>query len=466
MSSTFSGLSTALNALMAQRQALDVAGQNIANVNTPGYTRQRAELEPVVAAGRGGLYAVAQEPGWGVMVTDVSRLADALVDARQRGAHASQANLNDVSTTYTAIEQLMNEPSTTGLSSQLTAFWAAWHDVANNPGDVSTRAALLAKAQTVTGTLNSSAQQLTSYWSTQRDQAVALVNDVNTTAQSVAQLNQQITNAKLSGGQANELSDQRDQLVLHLSELTGATSRANSDGSVDVMVGGSPLVHGPHAERLILGGATAVDQTSSTPVSFSWAGGGVASVSGGRLAASLQALNTTIPGVLASYDSVATTLASTVNAAHDTGQDLDGNPATDFFTSTGTVTAATISVAITDPRKVASAVPSGTANLDGSLADRIAQLATSTTGADKVWSTAVSSVGVDSNRAATQATTAASVVKNADADRDSASGVSLDEELTGMLTYQRAYEGASRLLTALDQNLDTLINRTGIAGRA
>jgi flagellar hook-associated protein 1 FlgK len=114
---------------------------------------------------------------------------------------------------------------------------------------------------------------------------------------------------------------------------------------------------------------------------------------------------------------------------------------------------------------VASAVPAGTANLDGSLADQIAQLATSTTGADTAWKTAVAQVGVDSNRAATQATTAATVVQNADADRDSASGVSLDEELTGMLTYQRAYEGAARLLTALDQNLDTLINRTGVAGR-
>jgi flagellar hook-associated protein 1 FlgK len=465
MSSTFGGLSTAVNALMAQRQALDVAGQNIANVNTPGYTRQRADLTSIVSAGRGGLYAVAQEPGWGVMVSDVSRLTDALVDARQRTAHAGQANLNDVSTTMSTIEQVMNEPSTNGLSSQLTAFWSAWHDVANNPGDTSTRAALLAKASTVAGTLNTSAQQLTSYWSDQRGQAQALVNDVNTTAASVAELNQRISTAKLSGGQVNELSDQRDQLVLHLSELTGASSRPNADGSVDVMVGGSPLVHGPHAEQLTLAGATSMSQVASTPVSFTWAGGGAASVGGGRLAASLQALNTAIPGTLASYDGVAATLASSVNAIHSTGMDLDGNAAGAFFTSTGTVTAATISVALTDPRKVASAVPAGTANLDGSLADQIAQLATSTTGADTAWKTAVAQVGVDSNRAASQATTAATVVQNADADRDSASGVSLDEELTGMLTYQRAYEGAARLLTALDQNLDTLINRTGVAGR-
>jgi flagellar hook-associated protein 1 FlgK len=466
MSSTFSGLSTAINALMAQRQALDVAGQNIANVNTPGYTRQRADLQEITSAGRGGLYAVAQEPGWGVNVADVARLADALVDARQRTARSDQANLGDISTTYTAIEQVMNEPSTSGLSSQLTAFWSAWHDVANNPGDPSTRSALLAKAQTVASTLNSSAQQLTSYWSNQRDQAAALVTDVNTTAKSVADLNQRITTAKLSGGQVNELTDQRDQLVLHLSELTGASVRQNTDGSVDVMVGGSPLVHGPHAEQLALAGATSAGQASAAPVSFTWVGGGAATVSGGRLAASLQALNTAIPSVLAQYDSVAQTLASSVNAIHSTGQDLDGNPAGAFFTSTGTVTAATISLAITDPRKVASAVVTGSANLDGSLADQLAQLATSTTGADKVWSTAVAQVGVDSNRAATQATTAATVATNADADRDSASGVSLDEELTNMLTYQRAYEGASRLLTALDQNLDTLINRTGIAGRA
>lgn len=465
MSSTFGGLSTALNAIMAQRQALDVAGQNIANVNTPGYTRQRAELGAVTSAGRGGLYAIAQEPGWGVMVTDVTRLADMLIDARQRTAHADQANRSDVSATYTAIEQVVNEPSTTGLSSQLTAFWSAWHDVANNPGDVSTRSALLAKAQTVAGTLNSSAQQLTSYWSDQRSQAAALANDVNTTAASVAELNQRITTAKLSGGQVNELSDQRDQLVLHLSELTGATSRANADGSVDVMVGGSPLVHGPHAESLVLTGATAIGQVSATPVAFAWSGGGAAPISGGRLAASLQALNTTIPGVLASYDSVAASLASSVNALHTTGQDLDGNAGGDFFTSTGTVTAASISVAISNPRAVAAGLPAAAANLDGTLADQLAQLATSTTGADSLWKTAVAGIGVDANRAATQATTAATVLTHADADRASASGVSLDEELAGMLTYQRAYEGASRLLTALDQNLDTLINRTGVAGR-
>ncbi len=404
MTSTFSGISAAVNALMAQRQALDVTGQNIANVNTPGYTRQRADLSEITVAGRAGLYATTQEPGSGVMVTDVARLADALVDSRQRAAHATNANLGDVSTTFASIEQVMNEPSTNGLSSQLTAYWSAWHDVANNPGDTSTRAALLAKAQTVTSTLNTSAQQLSAYWSSQHDQAATLVSDVNTTAQSVASLNQQIISARLTGGQVNELSDQRDQLVLHLSEVTGASVRQNTDGSVDVMVGGSPLVHGSHAEQLVLGGATNVTQASTTPVGFSWSGGGSADVSGGRLGASLQALNSTIPTTLASYDAVAATLASSVNAVHDTGMDLDGNAATDFFgTSDGspTVTASNISVAITDPRRVASAVipagattPATRANLDGSLADRIAQIATSTTGADTAWKTAVANVGV------------------------------------------------------------------------
>ena len=88
MSSTFGGISTAVNALMAQRQALDVTGQNIANVDTPGYTRQRADLQEMSGVGRAGLYSRAQAPGNGVMVTDVARLADALVDARQRTAHA------------------------------------------------------------------------------------------------------------------------------------------------------------------------------------------------------------------------------------------------------------------------------------------------------------------------------------------------------------------------------------------
>ena len=371
MSSTFGGLSTAINALMAQRQALDVAGQNIANVNTPGYTRQRADLQEITSAGRGGLYAIAQEPGWGVNVADVARLADALVDARQRTAHSDQANLGDISTTYTAIEQVMNEPSTSGLSSQLTAFWSAWHDVANNPGDPSTRSALLAKAQTVTSTLNSSAQQLTSYWSNQRDQAAALVTDVNTTGkvgrrpqpadhdgQAVRRPGQRALRPARPARAAPVRADRRERPAERRRQRRRHGRRQPARARPARRAAGPGRRHGgrarPRRPRCRSPGSAEARRPSPAAA---WPP---------RCRRSTRRSRASSRSTTRSRQ----TLAGSVNAIHSTGQDLNGNPAGAFFTSTGTVTAATISVAITDPRKVASAVVTGSANLDGSLADQ------------------------------------------------------------------------------------------------
>jgi flagellar hook-associated protein 1 FlgK len=460
MSSTFSGLSTALNALMAQRAALTLTGQNIANANTVGYTRQRANLAAVATPTQAGMMSssAVEQNGGGVTVGSITRLADAFVDARQRDAHSQASYATATSSALGQVEQILGEPSDTGLSTQLSAFWNAWHGVANAPDSAPARQALLSNAATVAGTLRSGRQAVDAAYTDTRQQLDALVSQVNTTAQNVADLNDKIRVANGSGNPANELIDQRDGLVLQLSELVGARSTPNDDGSVNVSVNGVGVVSGVHAISLAASGGTSVDSSATTPLTLTWSTGGAAGFSTGTVGGVVDSLRQTYPDAAHGYDQVAATLASSVNALHQTGQDLDGNPTGDFFTGTD---AKSLAVAITDPRKVGAAAQSGTASLDASVADSIARLSSSSTGADVRWSAFVAATGVTSAAAQNQLAVQTSISQTADANRASASGVSIDEEMSNLLMYQRAYEGAARVMSAVDEMLDTLINHTG-----
>jgi flagellar hook-associated protein 1 FlgK len=460
--STFSGLSTALSALYAQRRGLDVTGLNIANANTDGYSRQRVTLTSVGGATVPAVFSHWDGAGGGVAVEDVERLRDQFLEARARGEHAQNAYLSDQQRIYGQVEQIFNEPSDTGLQSQLADFWSSWHEVANRPGDLAARTQLLQRASTIADNLHTSQDTLGALWTATREQLGALTTEVNTATANVAQLNQAVVRANQAGLPANELADQRDQAVLHLSELTGSTARVRDDGAVDVYLNGSSLVSGAAARKLAVAGATRLEDQSTTPVSLRWADdGNSAIVTKGTAASALEALNTTIPAYTAALDGVAASLASTVNAQHAAGYDLAGAAGGQFYSGT---TAATLTVAVTDPSKVAAAAGPG-GSFDGTNADTIAHIAASNDGPDKIYRQLVVGLGVVTQGVNRRATIQSVVTDDVDSARSSESGVNLDEEMSNMLAYQRGYEAASRVMNAVDSMLDTLINRTGLVGR-
>jgi flagellar hook-associated protein 1 FlgK len=460
--STFSGISTALSALYAQRRGLDTTGQNIANANTDGYSRQRVDLASVGGPAAPALYSIFDGSGGGVEVTDVARLRDQFLETRARNEHGTSSYLDQVQSTLSGVESVMNEPSDTGLASQLGDLWASFHDLTNRPGDNAARTQVLERANTVARTLNQADVALQSQWSGQRTQADAVVAEVNNTAQSVADLNQAINRQQVAGVSSNDLEDKRDLLVMKLSELTGATARNGMNGSVDVFLGGRALVRGGNAERLTTAGAALFSNVATTPVAVNWTSDAQAApITGGTLGGLLQGLNVTLPSYSTGLDNVAASLANTVNAVQTAGFDLAGTAGTPMFTGT---TAATIAVAISDPKLVAaSKTPGG--NLDGSNADALAAIGISSAGPDNTYSQLVVNLGVESQTATRRSDIQTTVVTSVDAARDSVAGVNLDEEMTNMITFQRAYEGASRVLTTIDSTLDTLINRTGLVGR-
>ena len=478
--STFSGISTALSSLMAQRQALDVAGQNIANASTVGYTRQRADISSIAGLSTPSMYSSVPTSGNGATVTSISRLGDAFLDARLRTTTGTSAQLAVQATSYANLETTVGEPSTTGLSNQLSTMWSAWSDLANTPDSAATRSVVLQDSQAVVDRLKTLYRSASTEWSQSRSDLTSMVSDVNTTASSVADLNAKILSITNAGGSANELMDKRDQLITQLSSLTGATARVRDNGTVDVLVGGNALVDGARANAIaVTGAATFTNATASAPpantVQIVWSANPAVQVplSGGKLAGTLSVLappdasgtGGMLTEAAASYNAVATALATTVNAVHSTGQDQSGNPAGDFFALDPTQPAALgLSVAITDTTKIAAATTTG-GLVDGSLADSISQLASASGSPDTTWSAFVVKLGVDAKSATSRATVAEAARSSAEGLQMAQTSVSTDEEATNMLTYQRAYEGSARVLTAIDQMLDTLINRTGMVGR-
>jgi flagellar hook-associated protein 1 FlgK len=346
------------------------------------------------------------------------------------------------------LESGLGEPGDNGVAAALSSYWSAWHDVANNPGDGAARSQLIARAEALTGALGSQARLVGTEWSDQRVRLDALKTEINTTAGDLAKLNETIRAGKTSAAEVGTLEDQRDQLTLRLAELAGATSTTATDGTVEVRVGGAVLVSGNTATTLSVSGGAAIGD----PVSLS-VGGTAVTVATGAVGAVTGLMDRTLPDYLGRLDSFAAELATAVNSQHAQGFDRTGAPGVAFFTGT---TAATLKVALTGPDQVAAASVAGT--LDGSNADALGELAT----VDESYRRLITDFGSSVASATRVAANQQVLTDQVDGAREALSGIDLDEEMVQMLTYQRAYEAAARVLTTVDSVLDTLINRTGL----
>jgi flagellar hook-associated protein 1 FlgK len=469
MGSSFGSISTALSSLYSQRRALDVTGQNIANANTDGYSRQRVEMRAATATPVPALFSVSDGLGAGVSVSDVARLRDGFLEARGRAEHATGAYLTARQEVYGRIENTFAEPSDTAIASQLDDFWSGWSEVAGHASNTAVRTQLLERGQVVADGLRAAYQPLDTQWNTRRTQLDAYTTDVNSSADAVALLNQTIVQQRAAGLPTGELEDERDLRLMELAELTGATTLSRPDGRVDVYVGGSALVSGGVARHLVAVGSRQLDTQADDRVHFRWgdADGLPAAVTGGRLAAALDILGEVIPRYADGLDAVAVRLAERVNEAHTAGYPMDGTDlAGDFFTSSSTmlgITARTITVAITDPRQLGVAGVPGSA--DGANAAALAELGKLADGPDAVYRGLVVGLGVAAQAAQRRADIQTRVAADIDVLRSADAGVNLDEEMTNMIVFQRAYEAASRVLTTVDEMLEVLITRTGLVGR-
>lgn len=447
------------SAIAAARTAADAAAteaatasQNIANAATPGYARERVDLVELQAFSGVGAATVQR------IVSQTARNALVAAMGDQSGAATTSGVLAQV-------EALFGEPAT-GLSHLLTAFWNAWQQVANMPSDPGARDGLVSAAQQLVSTFQAIAQGIQGLETSLAQSVVQQVQQVTALAQQVAALDLTIRGGAASGHDVNALLDQRDQLIHQLAQLAGVAAAEPATQDLTLVIGGQPLVVGGTVYPLAVQGSgpstTVVWQATGQP----------APVTGGQLGAQATALAATLPGISAALDRVASDLVAAVNSLHTTGYTLGQPPATGipFFVPTGTSAAsiAVNSAIVRNPNTVA-ASGSGAPN-DGSVAQAIATLASSTVAAGGTetvsaeYNAVVVSLAAQLQTAQQRQSTADSQVAQFQRLDQATAGVSLSEEQTSLVLDQQLAQAASAVLRAAEAMLRSLLQAVGAGG--
>lgn len=457
--STFLGLETTLRGILAQQQALDTTGHNIANSNTVGYTRQEAVLQATPA------FTPAVGPGQigtGVDVATYQRARDDYIDIQVRAQTMRQSYSQATSDGLSQVETALNEPSNSGLQSLLGNYWASWQNVVNSPQDVPTREALAQSAASLADGFNTLSSQLSTITSQTAQSVTDTVSQVNTLGTQIAQLTQSITQAEQVGVQPNDLLDQRDNLLDQLSGIANISVTQGSLGSVTVSIGGATFVNGSTANTLSESGGVFTMTAAGPPVTTS-----TASVTSGKLAGLVTLRDTTLPGYQSTLDGIASALITKTNTQHALGFDLSGAAGGQFFTGASASTIAVAPGILANPSTIAASAVTGQAGNSANalaIADLQSTAAVGSATIDDAYSAFVTKVGADSAAAKQTLSNATALAQTMENQRQSVSGVSINEEMARLLQYQRGFQASARALTAMDDMISQLISNTGKVG--
>jgi flagellar hook-associated protein 1 FlgK len=434
---SLTGVNTALSGLEADQAALDTIGNNIDNASTPGYTEEVVNLNghtpeeiPAQSFDNGD---VATQLGTGVDVASITRQRNSFLDVQYRAQNTVLGFNTQNATSLGNAQTAFAEPSSNGLSGQLATFWSDWNTLANNPTSLSAQQALVDDATTVTKSMSGLYSQLSSLQSqatTEFNSLTGTGGQLEADANQIASLNGAISNAIAAGQTPNELEDQRDSAIDDLSSLGQVSITNQTDGSVTVNFGDA-------ASPLVAGTTVTWPQT-------------ITSATGGQLGALLDTASATgqVGGYMTSLNTVASDLASTVNAKCSISSP--------FFSGT---TASTIAVVPTPGN-----VQTSSTNTPGGndVAEAIAALQGGT--ADQAYQSLVTEIGSNVQAAQTSQSNSQAIVTAFQNQRESADGVSLDQEMTNMITFQRGYQASAQALNTMEQVLGTLISQVGAAG--
>ena len=448
---TYMGLQTALSGLEAAQAAIDTTGQNISNASTPGYSRQVVNLterSQLTIPALSSVTGAGSQFGTGVDITSITRIRDQFLDSQYRDQNTTENGESTSSTLLSQVQAGLDEPTSSGLSGQLDKFFTNWASLASSASSAGAQQGVIGQGQAVADTLNSLSGQLstlegqvTSQYNTLTDPSTgAVANDAN----QIAQLNGQIAQAQSAGINANALEDQRDNVIDDLSQYSNVNVTTQSNGMVNVSFGNAAsAAQNGTADATPLVNGTSVDLTDNlTDSNLSGSGGTLGSLLG-------LYDSTTGQGQIATYsstlDTVANQLATTVNSAIS-GADAAGATASPFFTGT---TAATIAV---NPAVTASAT---SPPYTGAEANAVANLSGGT--AQQSYNAFVTQVGSDVASAQNAQTTSQSLLTAISNQRQSISGVSLDEEMTNLIQYQQAYQASARVMSTINDTFSSLL---------
>lgn len=447
------GLHTAMSALFAQQQAMDAVAHNIANVNTPGYTRQRVLLQQSPAPGQLGV-------GSGVRFQGVDRVRDQFVDYQVRTESQSAGEYRARADSLALTEVALGEPGDGGLRSAMDAFWNSWRDLANAPEQSAARSAVVQAGEGFAFAANRIARAIGDIRADANNRLATAVTEANDLAAKVANLNGRIAEVRASGDPASDLSDERDTALDRLAQLVDMRYVEHENGTVDVFVSGRSMVSGVNRQELSLE-RDPLNLNFYTPT---WVSDGEAAViRSGEVGGLLHQRDVDLPGRLDDLDALVGQIMTDVNVVHAAGVGLDGTTTgTAFFTGTSALNVAVDGTLSGNLGLLAAATATGAPG-DGRNATAIADLQRAlsmSTGSEdygSFYNGIVTRLGVAARDTEGLASAQSLMLSHLDAVKQSSAGVNLDEEMVGLVQYQRGYEAAARVIRAIDEMLQSLI---------
>ena len=455
MSSLYGILNTGGTALLVQQNAIDVAGHNIANVNTPGFSRQKVDMETNTP-----LNTAPGQTGAGVNAAEILRIYDRFLGKQIYDENQTLGNWEAQKGIYERVEMLFDESTGYGLNQAMSEFWNAWQDIANNPTDSASRTALLAKSETMATSFNNMDSNLKGIQKDIDSSIIGTLEEINSITGQIAGLNEKIVLIEVGGQNANDYRDSRDILLKDLSLMIDIEAFENSEGKATVLtVGGRPLVENfsswDLSTRNGVSGLKDVLLTDSEGTSVDITD----DISGGKLKGWLEARDVTIADHLSNLDDLAAEIIQEVNVLHSAGYGLDSTTGDDFFTGTSALDIAVHQDIVDDVNKIAVAGGEGGVG-DNSNAIEIANLQNAlkmnsdTVSFDDYYNSLVSNVGNDMLTATVNFDQESIMITQLNNRRESVSGVSLDEEMVDLIKFQHAYNAAARLISIVDELLD------------
>jgi flagellar hook-associated protein 1 FlgK len=462
MADLFRVLSAGAASLAAQTAAAATVANNLENVDTPGYARQRATLSAVLPAEVVGNAYI----GSGVALGQVTQVRDRFLEAQLPVAFGNAAG-SAASTNVLGAVSALDPEASGGIGDALSGFYSALTALSQNPSDPSLRQAAVSSARSLTLSFQQTRASLEAA-RTGADQSMAGdVSEANDLASQVAGLNGQIRAARAAGaGEPNDLLDARQKAVDRLAELTGATPVPTSEGDVSLFLpGGTALVTSLKASTLSTladpanGGHLALRITQGSVTSAVSPGGEL----GGLLSARDGALRTAVTGL----DTLAWDLAGAVNTVHQGGVDLDGNAGQALFTvssASGAAGQIAVNAAVAgDPDLLATRQAGGGTGDSSNVLALLATQSTALSGgldASATLAQLTSAFGTSAASASAASDVDASLKTHLQTLRASTSGVSTDDELVEMQKTQRAYQAVAKVITTTNAMFDTLLQMT------
>ncbi|QQG66004.1 flagellar hook-associated protein FlgK [Desulfobulbus oligotrophicus] len=461
MTSLLNALNAGKTSLLTNQKSIEVVGTNIANINTAGYSRQRADLSDVPALNFGDFFI-----GQGVAVTSVSRDYNLFINQQLQSKSIEYGEETGKSNSLAELERVFNIGKD-NLATQINEFFDAWRELTTNPNGQVERDIVIQRGQFLGDAFQGITTELDTIQQNMNTEIAAEIDGLNEKIAEVARLNERISMVEVAGQSANAARDQRDVLLNELSEALGVQSYTDNRGMVNLLLpGGMPLVQGNMASTI-----TTVSNGTDVHLQLQVAGSTLEVFPenlGGKMKGMFTIRDEFIAGLRQDLNTLARDFTEAINTEHRSGYGSDGVSGRDFFLDMATlgpndVPSRNVRVVLTDGSQVAAAGNPAAAPGDNEAALRIAQLETGHKVAgtkdtfDSFYSTIVATVGIEAarNRLALSGARDATVqLQNL---RDGYSGVSLEEEMIDLIQFQRGFESSAKFLATVDEMISTLL---------